>query len=92
MAEINTRTLLDKQGNPYFPLTDISCVNGLPDNLEDFADSDILGDISNIQNRLDNINNQISNLSAIYEEISQIKQDIYTMKLQINGLQQQIQK
>ena len=92
MAEIDARPLIDSRGNQYFPLTDISCVNGLPDNLEDLNDNDVVGDISNIQIRLNNINNQISNLSMIYNDINQIKQDIYNLKIQVNNLQQQIQE
>lgn len=55
MAEIDARPLIDKQGNQFFPYTDISCVNGLPDNLEDLDSNDVLIDISDIKNQLANL-------------------------------------
>jgi hypothetical protein len=52
MAEIDARPLVDKEGNQFFPYTDITCVNGLPDNLEALDSNDILGDIIDIKNQL----------------------------------------
>lgn len=52
MAEIDARPLIDKEGNQFFPYTDVECVNGLPDNLEALDSNDLLGDIIDIKNQL----------------------------------------
>ncbi len=61
MAVIDARPLIDKEGNQYFPFTDVSCVNGLPDNIEELNSTDVIEDLSSIKIQIANLQSAIEN-------------------------------
>lgn len=55
MAQIDARPLLDGKGEQYYPFTHVSCVDGLPDNLEDFDAGNIESDLKHLQEIINSI-------------------------------------
>ena len=64
MAEVNARQLLDAKGEVYFPFTHVTCVEGIPENLEDFDVGTVKDDVSNVQTDVSKIQSQINNLQS----------------------------
>ncbi|NQD98946.1 hypothetical protein [Staphylococcus xylosus] len=61
MAVIDARPLIDKEGNQFFPFTDVSCVNGLPDNIGELNSNDVIEDLSSIKIQIANLQSAIEN-------------------------------
>ncbi|MGP0637779.1 hypothetical protein ACTRV7_05065 [Staphylococcus xylosus] len=62
MTEINARFLLDANGEPYYPFTDVTCVAGMPENIGDLDIGTVKQDVSNVQTNVSNIQSQINTL------------------------------
>lgn len=58
MAEINGRKLLDKNGEVYYPITNILFVEGMPENIADLDTEEI----SNLGNKVATLENMINSL------------------------------
>lgn len=61
MAVIDARPLIDKEGNQFYPVTDVSCVNGLPDNIEELNSTDVIEDLSSVKIQIANLQSTIEN-------------------------------
>lgn len=61
MAVIDARPLIDKEGNQFYPVTDVSCVNGLPDNIEELNSTDVIEDLSSVKIQIANLQSAIEN-------------------------------
>lgn len=62
MAEVNARFLLDAKGEPYYPFTHVTCVEGIPDELEEFDIDVVKEDVNNVQTDVNGIQSQLRNL------------------------------
>lgn len=67
MAEINVnaRQLLDEKGELYFPFTHVNCVEGLPDNFNDFDIGNVQEDVNSLKAQLKSIQDGIVNMPTV---------------------------
>ncbi len=62
MAEINARQLLDANGEVYYPFTDVTCVNGIPDDIADFDIGNLRENVISLSSQIKDVRNLVNNI------------------------------
>lgn len=69
MAEVNARFLLDAKGETYYPFTHVSCVEGMPEEINEFDIDNVKEDVSNVQIDINSIQSQLRSLQNEVENM-----------------------